>query len=455
MSSPAELLSLLRQRGRLTAAELRTALGISAPTLMRALRAAGTDVLPIGRGPRRSYAARRRLRGNAEPLPVYRIDAEGRLSEAGRLDLATPQGSALSWQGDMPWPRDALMRDGWFRGIPYLLRDLRPEGFLGRQFARRHATLLQVPEDPRLWSDDDVLHAMSLVGADVGGDLLIGETACRLWLEARQADATPLGEAPWSDYERLAQEAMTNGRAGSSAGGEFPKFTALRLIEGQPAHVLVKFSGNDDSPGTRRWSDLLVCESLAVTLSGELHDITGTTTHCVQHAGRNFLESVRFDRVGAHGRLPLCSWLAINEDWFGLPGRPWTEGAAQLHARRLIDADTRDAIERLWHFGRLIGNTDMHDGNLSFRPVSGTRFELAPVYDMLPMAWAPQRGVELPLVRYEPPLPMPAQRDAWQAAASVALRFWDLAAEDRRITPEFRAICSANAVHLRTLRTAA
>lgn len=452
MTSPIDLLSLLRQRGRLTAAELRTALGISPPTLMRALRAAGPEVLPIGRGPRRGYAARRRLRGSADPLPVYRVDAEGRLNEVGRLDLATPHGSLLNWQGAMPWPRDALMRDGWFEGIPYLLRDLRPEGFLGRQFARHHAALLQVPEDPRLWSDDDVLRAQSLLGADLGGDLLIGEAACRLWLEARQADTSPLGEAPWSDYERLAREAMRNGQAGSSAGGEFPKFTALRLIDGQPAHVLVKFSGNDDSPGTRRWSDLLVCESLAVTRAGELQGVNAATTHCIQQAGRTYLESVRFDRVGAQGRLPLCSWRAINEDWFGLPGRPWPEGAAQLHAKRLIDVGTRDAIERLWHFGTLIGNTDMHDGNLSFRPVSGTRFELAPVYDMLPMAWAPQRGVELPPVRYEPPLPLPAQRGAWQSAAEVAVRFWQQAADDARISDAFRKVCADNAKRLLTLR---
>jgi hypothetical protein len=455
MPLPTDLLSLLRQRGRLTAADLRTALGISPPTLMRALRSAGPEVLAIGRGPRRSYAARRRLRGRAEPLPLYRIDAEGRLTEVGRLDLASPQGSLLDWQGDMPWPRDALMRDGWFEGVPYLLRDLRPEGFLGRQFARRHAVLLQVPEDPRLWSDDDVLHALSLLGSDVGGNLLIGEAACRLWLDSRQGDLSPLGEAPWADYERLAQEAMANGHATSSAGGEFPKFTALRLLDGQATHVLVKFSGNDDSPGTRRWSDLLVCESLAVNLAGELRGITGAGTRCIQHAGRTYLESVRFDRVGVHGRLPLCSWLAINEDWFGLPGRPWTDGAVQLEERRLIDADTRDAIERLWHFGTLIGNTDMHDGNLSFRPLGGARFELAPVYDMLPMAWAPQRGVELPTVRYEPPLPLPASRDRWQEAAKVAIDFWHRAAEDTRISAGFRETCAASARRLKVAQAIA
>jgi hypothetical protein len=456
MPARPDIVSLLRQRGRLPAADLRMALGVSPPTLMRAMRAAGTEVLAIGQGPRRSYAARRRLRGRAAPLPIYRVDAEAALTEVGALHLAAPQGSVLDWRGDMPWPRDALMRDGWFEGVPYFLRDMRPEGFLGRQFARRHAALLQMPDDPRLWSDDDVLQAQSLLGAELGGDLLIGAAACRLWLDARQADIRPLGNDPWDDYAGLAREAMTEGHAGSSAGGEFPKFTARRLLDGQPTHVLVKFSGDDDSPGTRRWSDLLVCESLAITLAGHLPGVTGASTRCVQHAGRSFLESQRFDRVGAYGRVPLCSWLAINEDWFGLPGRPWTEAAAQLHARHLIDTETRRAIETLWHYGTLIGNTDMHDGNLSFRPATGgNRFELAPVYDMLPMAWAPQRGVELADVRFDPPLPLPAQREAWQLAAAVATTFWQQAADDPRITAPFRTVCAANAARLTALRTTA
>jgi len=42
---------------------------------------------------------------------------------------------------------------------------------------------------------------------------------------------------------------------------------------------------------------------------------------------------------------------------------------------------------------RLIANTDMHLGNLTFH-VEGT-FRLAPAYDMLPMAYAPLPGGEV------------------------------------------------------------
>jgi hypothetical protein len=102
---------------------------------------------------------------------------------------------------------------------------------------------------------------------------------------------------------------------------------------------------------------------------------------------------------------------------------------------------------RLWHFGQLIGNTDMHDGNLSFRPrisAEGAAMTLAPAYDMLPMLYAPQRGVELAPVNFAPRLPLPAEREAWQDAAAAAAEFWSRATDDARISDEFRAICADN-----------
>jgi serine/threonine protein kinase HipA of HipAB toxin-antitoxin module len=46
----------------------------------------------------------------------------------------------------------------------------------------------------------------------------------------------------------------------------------------------------------------------------------------------------------------------------------------------------------LWAFGTLTGNTDMHSGNLSFTSLHGRPYQLAPAYDMLPMAFAPRGG---------------------------------------------------------------
>jgi hypothetical protein len=449
MSVNENLIRTLRARPHLAAAELLAALGVSRATLMRAVRAAGSAVLTIGQARRTSYAARRLLRGSANPLPVFQVDEHGGSEEVGRLSLAYPEGSVFEFSAEPPWPLDHSMRDGWFDGLPYFLQDLRPDGFLGRQFARVHAQLLQLSDDPRSWSDDDTLYAISLLGADQSGNFIVGESAYRLWLDQVQQTPECLDSGQLSQaYIDRAQRAMQYGIAGSSTAGEFPKFTALRTLNGAPTHVLVKFSGSDRSPGTQRWSDLLVCEHLAAQVIATVDGISSAETRVLQAGDRTFLEAVRFDRYGTRGRSALCSWAAFNHAWFGLPGRPWTEGGARLLERGLIDVDTSHAITRLWHFGQLIGNTDMHDGNLSFTPRgsgAGSTLNLAPVYDMLPMLYAPKRGVELPPVTFAPRLPLPAEREGWQLAASAASQFWDRAADDTRIGAELRATCDQNA----------
>ena len=80
-----------------------------------------------------------------------------------------------------------------------------------------------------------------------------------------------------------------------------------------------------------------------------------------------------------------------------------------------LAAEDVDRILRVWLFGQLIGNTDMHDGNLSFVPFrqgEGHVLQLAPIYAMLPMTYAPVRGVELPTRRYAPRLPLPSEAGA-------------------------------------------
>lgn len=60
--------------------------------------------------------------------------------------------------------------------------------------------------------------------------------------------------------DAAAQAIATTLPAGSSAGGEQPKFLAM-LAGGQ--HVIVKFTPALGSPGGQRWADLLQAEQLA------------------------------------------------------------------------------------------------------------------------------------------------------------------------------------------------
>lgn len=102
-----------------------------------------------------------------------------------------------------------------------------------------------------------MLYALSTLGDDAAGNYILGDAAYRRHLDTMQSGYPFVAEAGLgAAYVRLADEAMRAGVAGSSAGGEFPKFTACLQRGGVKTHVIVKFSGNDDSPGAQRWADL-------------------------------------------------------------------------------------------------------------------------------------------------------------------------------------------------------
>ncbi len=455
----ADILQILRLARVLSGADLLLRLRQQRPTLsratmMRMVRELGDQVVVRGAARRTSYAARRPLRGSVESIPVYRIDGAGRGEQVASLDPIYPAGCALRYVQPLEWPLAPEMRDGWFPGLPYPLDDMRPQGFLGRNFARNYAALLQVGPDPQKWPEDDVLFMLAQLGHDTAGNYIIGDAAYRRHLDLMRDGLVALAEA---DYPQLAAQAMQAGDAGSSAGGEFPKFTAWREHEGVRAHVIVKFSGNDHTPGVQRWSDLLVCEHLALEVVAAELGLAAARSRIVRNGGRTFLEVERFDRDGEFGRSALCSWAALDAALFGMAGENWSRAAGRLAAARYIDADTQTGINRLWQFGRLIANSDMHEGNLAFVPAPQAAagqapLALAPAYDMLPMLYAPVRGVELPQREYAPALPLPAERDDWLAAADAALVFWRAAAADERIGTAFRAVCRANGKELKRLR---
>ena len=172
MTVSSKLLRTLRTWHRLPAGELRERLEISRPTLMRAILALGPDVVTRGQARRTAYAARRPVRGNTAAIPLFRVDEAGRGSEVALLDPLYPHGCAMQFQAPFEWPLLDDMREGWFEGFPYPLDDMRPQGFLGRQLVREEGPLLQAPDNPRDWSDDDALHAMSLLGTDLPGNYL-------------------------------------------------------------------------------------------------------------------------------------------------------------------------------------------------------------------------------------------------------------------------------------------
>ena len=149
--------------GVLNAGDLRRRLGVSAPTMMRAVRQDGPRVVRIGRARATRYGLRALWPGlDVSRFPVFRVSDSGDVQSSGELvTLAARQ---------TVWMPVGAVSDG----LPIELADARPSGFLGRLFAATHADL---PLPARLadWSDHHVLIALARRGEDMPGNLVLGE----------------------------------------------------------------------------------------------------------------------------------------------------------------------------------------------------------------------------------------------------------------------------------------
>lgn len=178
-----------------------------------------------------SEASALRLLHQAAPAVVK----AGQASQAGELALVQPPGSWLALDGSA-WPLPPESADGGSDRLPSPLLDMRPQGYVGRLSATQVHEALGIGADPRQWTVDDVLWLMLHCGADLPGHFILGERALRLWPQLLAKDAEPLAEDELAQaYPALAARALAEGSLGSSAGGELPKFTALRRGPAAPA----------------------------------------------------------------------------------------------------------------------------------------------------------------------------------------------------------------------------
>jgi hypothetical protein len=327
---------------------------------------------------------------------------------------------------------------------------MRPQGFLGRLFARARAPELGLGSDILRWSDDEVLAALLLRGDDAPGQFVLGDRALERALSAAPA---PLpAQARTDRYAELADATLAGSEVGSSAAGEQPKFTAcIETAEGSPRHVIVKFSGPvNSSPVARRWADLLICEHLAGVLLAEQGMLSASSELIWSHE-RLCLESTRFDRIGAHGRRGVVSLAAWSDAHDG-ERDTWVGAAGRMHRDGWVTADTLAQVEQLWWFGQLIGNTDMHFGNLSFFLDRTLPLSLCPSYDMLPMCYRPGTSGNLPAEVHQPKPPAPANLPFWQRAGAWAATFWQRVAAHADISTEFRVLADHNHGQVERLR---
>jgi hypothetical protein len=149
----------------------------------------------------------------------------------------------------------------------------------------------------------------------------------------------------------------------------------------------------------------------------------------------------------------VVSLRALHEAGFtGRDTNDWAVAAAGLHTNGWLTESDLRAVRLRRLFGRLIGNTDMHFGNLTFFLDLELPLKLAPTYDMLPMLWAPRVGDATPSPEFAPPAPMPHELELWPEVAPLAEQFWSRVEGDSQVSENFRAIAAASLRAVRTLR---
>lgn len=403
-------------------------MGISQPTVSRAIKALGDEVVRIGSGPSIHYVLRDALRGFSS-APIYRITEEGKVKPLGQLIPVYPDGFVMEQADNICLHSD---------GLPWWLFDMRPQGYLGRAYASRFSTELGLPANPENWTDSDVIRALLVHGHDAVGNVLIGEQARNHFVDMPQPVAVERATA----YPSLALAVSSGEVPGSSAGGEQPKFCTYT----ERGHVIVKFTAPDDNPISERWRDLLLAEHLALK-------VLDVETEVFDFGGQRFLEIPRFDRVGPLGRKGLFSLRALEAEFVGRAREAWPVLVNELVKQGCVHPDAIAGTARLWAFGMLIGNTDMHHGNLSFISAHGRPYHLAPAYDMLPMGFAPKSGGGM-VNTLRPAMLLDAiAGEIWHESLELAERFYALVSDCNRFSASFAPCVAALRAHLDEARS--
>lgn len=465
----------LQSGGPQSAQALAAAFRVDRSNISRALAlpAIAPQVVWLGTTRGTHYALRRVVRGLGDAFPIRRVDAGGRAHDWAEL-VALHGGWQLRWadpRREPEWAGRLFGLGGYAEGFPFFLGEARPQGYLGRAIGRALAPTLNLPADPRDWSDDDTLVYLQAAGDDLPGDLVVGDVPLRRVQDRLLHPPTVVRKGQRAArYAEMVAEGATQAAPGSSVEGEQPKFLVTLAEGGDGAGaadeggnggegnvrtftpVLVKFTDVVTTPTGRRWADLLTAESHAGTVLHE-HGETHAAPQLLDAGNRVFLETPRYDRVGLHGRRGVVSLRAVHDAFDGPDATQWPAVAAHLHANGLIDAATLRSIRLRHAFGGLIGNTDMHFGNLTFWLDDALPLRLAPAYDMLPMLWAPRIADATPAPEFAPTLPLPADREIWQEAAVLAEAFWRRVAADDRVSSDFAQIADRAGQTVTRLRT--
>lgn len=420
--------AFIEGNGAVSSGDVMRRFGVSKPTAIKLLNQA--NAIAINNSVNRKYVLPNPIGANGYAWNLYRVDAQANIAKVGVL-YSTNAGYYLD--ADCPSFFGNEFKNKLFPALPWFLYEHRPQGFVGRNIVYNLNRDLGVYKDLKSWSDVDILEYALRFGNDLPGALILGDIAKDKFLQGKDVD---IEERERNEkYPEFAKSAMINGIPHSSAAGEQPKFCALiRCENGAYRNVIVKFSGEMDNSINRRWGDLLIAEHIALQVLGN-YGFPVSSSELIQAQNRIFLEYSRIDRIGRYGRRGTSSLSGIDSAFIGVGSGAWHN--AMEKAKEYFKAEDIKIAERFYNFGLAIGNTDMHFGNISFFIDRDLPFEIAPIYDMLPMYYAPLSDSTL---RNEALTSIPPT----QESCAMARNFWQMIIGNASISASFKSIAQKN-----------
>lgn len=430
----ARIADALRTRGPMSRREIQTSLACSQPSFSRAIALIAGDVCVLGTFRNRRYALRRPLEKFGSEWPIYRIDAAGVAHRWATLTSVHP-GFALTQCAPLTLWFPSWADHAHCSELPFFLHPARPQGVLGRRLALEAAPRLGLPENPSLWSDDDLLVYLIKMGQGAPGDFLLGEEALAAWKVETARIRLPqvVGSDRGPQYTDLIERRT---RSTEWVSGESPQF--LTTVEdaggSEVVDTVVKYStarehavASPAEPDT----DSLRAEALALRILAN-HGYPTAPTALYEDQGRVFLEIRRPDRGLAGGRGCAVDLTALSRGLLTDEPIEWTTSADRLLARKLVDAPTFGQICVLEYFAELLGNDSAPPLNLTFSCGLAGELALGPITGLrLP---SPDSG------RFAPNPPMPKTTGYWRVAAGLAVEFWRACLAEPHFSANYRRV---------------
>ena len=278
------------------------------------------------------YALTQDILGLPAAQAIVFTDQHGHIQTWGQLThlqassvFAKTQGHSFRPEPDLPW----------------FLTPLRPQGFLGRQYARLRPDF---PSDPEQWSLAQILYMIVQHAHNSPGAFDLGKSEGRLVDEVSPDVMQRLVQ-----YDTTAVQVSQALPVGSSAGGEQPKFlSAYQTTQGWQ-HCIVKSTPPHGTPFGSRWRAMLILEHLALqTLAA--HAVPAAPTHILHSTKRTYLESLRFDRVGIEGKQHVVAIAAIHDEFIGGAWHNWLHTSEALAKKGMITQGELQHIARPLHW---------------------------------------------------------------------------------------------------------